>query len=77
MTRVKLDGKVILERDVERLTCAEIRAHLEATKVLPKGRRAAVRQAAETKLLEQLAANTTFTSETVELKSIPGATVKG
>lgn len=76
MTRLKHDGKVILERDVGMLTPAAITAHLEKMKAVPAGRRIVIRQGAETRLLDQLPPNMSL-GTSVETKSIPGGTIKG
>jgi hypothetical protein len=77
MTKVKYDGKVILERDVGLFTSGEIRAHLEKLKLVREGRRPVYREGADTKLLDQMPSDAPLAGDTIDIKSIPGGTIKG
>ena len=78
-TTVRLDGKPVLEleRDVARSTPATLLAYFAKKKLIPESRRGAIRMGAETKLLEQLPQDMPLSGDMIDIKTIPGGTIKG
>ncbi len=75
---VKLDGKRMdFDREAGQLDPATLRAEFKKRAAIPEGRRAIVRQGSESRPLDSLPPDYRFHGQEIDIKTIPGGTIKG